>query len=203
MAANGVGAAAGPAAMIQITEIHWIAEYRFRVRFSDDSVGGCDLRPLLGENISDNPQRDSANFATVLLLDGVPTWRNGFKVAPAQLRQHIDTAMCRTLLLDDTSDAILIGKSGEPVPASDLLAWLATNCRQLGTITMTECGTCIFDLRMRARQKISSAAGRRASALADRARVRPNNKRGIIARCTRLLARTRSHYAKRQCRALG
>jgi hypothetical protein len=128
MAVGGVGATAGAAAMIQITEIHWIAEYRFCVRFSDDSVGGCDLRPLLGENISDDPQRDSA-FTKVLLVEGVPTWRNGLKVAPAQLRQHIDTAMCRTLLLDDTSDAILIGKSGEPVPAPNLLAWLATNCR--------------------------------------------------------------------------
>jgi hypothetical protein len=115
--------------MIQITEIHWIAEYRFCVRFSDASVGGCDLRPLLTEIMPDNLKRDSAHLTTVLLMDGVPTWPNGLKLAPDQLRQHIETAMCRTLLLDDTSDAILIGKSGEPVPASDLLAWLATNYR--------------------------------------------------------------------------
>ena len=59
--------------MIQITEIHWIAEYRFCVRFSDDSVGGCDLRPLLTEFMPGHPKRDSAHLTKVLLVDGVPT----------------------------------------------------------------------------------------------------------------------------------
>jgi hypothetical protein len=35
------------ATMIQVTEIRWIAEYRFCFRFRDNSVGACDLGPLL------------------------------------------------------------------------------------------------------------------------------------------------------------
>jgi len=61
-------------------------------------------------------------------------------------------------------DAILIGKSGEPVPASDFWPGSPQIVGTLGTITMTERGTCTFDLRMREKQKVSSAAGRRASA---------------------------------------
>jgi hypothetical protein len=115
--------------MIQVTEIRWIAEYRFCFRFSDDSVGACDLRPLLAEASPENPLRDFVYFRTALLVDGVPTWPSGLKLAPERLQQHVETAMQRTLLLDDTNDAILIGKSGEPVPASDLLNWLVANCR--------------------------------------------------------------------------
>jgi hypothetical protein len=33
--------------MIEVAEIRWIAEYRFCFRFSDNSVGACDLGPLL------------------------------------------------------------------------------------------------------------------------------------------------------------
>ena len=114
--------------MMQVTEISWIADYRFCVRFSDDSVGACDFEPLLAEAMPDNSLCDNACFRTVFLVDGVPTWPNGLKLAPDRLRQHVETAMHRTLLLDDSNDAILIGKSGEPVPTSDLLAWLAANC---------------------------------------------------------------------------
>jgi hypothetical protein len=116
-------------AMIQVIEIRWIVECRFCFRFSDASVGACDLVPFLGEAAPDNPLRDFACFRTVLLVDGVPTWPNGLKLAPNRLWRHIDTAIRRTLLLDDSNDAILIGKSGEPVPSSGLLDWLATNCR--------------------------------------------------------------------------
>jgi hypothetical protein len=114
--------------MIQVTEIRWLAEYRFCFRFSDASVGACDLGPLLAEVAPDNPLCHFAYFRTVLLVDGVPTWPNGLTLAPDRLRRHVESAMRRTLLLDDTNDAVVIGKSGEPVPTSDLLAWLAANC---------------------------------------------------------------------------
>jgi hypothetical protein len=149
--------------MIQITEIRWIAEYRFCFRFCDASVGACDLLPLLVEATSDHPLRDLAHFKTVLLVDGVPTWPDGLKPAPDRLLQHVDTAIRWTLLLDDTDDAILIGKSGEPVPSSDLLDWLAANCRSAWRYRYDGAWNMYLASKMRARRKASNEVGRHAS----------------------------------------
>jgi Protein of unknown function (DUF2442) len=79
--------------MIKISKIDWLAGYRLRFRFSDDSVGEYDFSALVNENgPMIEPLRDLVYFKRVFLEHGAPTWPNGFDAAPAWLYREIEAA---------------------------------------------------------------------------------------------------------------
>jgi hypothetical protein len=79
--------------MIKVSKIEWIAGYRLKVRFNDESIGGYDFAGLVAESgPMVEPLRDIDYFKRVFLEFGAPTWPNGFDIAPAWLHQEIAAA---------------------------------------------------------------------------------------------------------------
>ena len=79
--------------MIDVTRLDRPGAFRLRARFSDGSAGEHDFSAMLAEpGPMLAPLRDPSYFAQVFLDFGVPTWPNGFDIAPEWLRREMETA---------------------------------------------------------------------------------------------------------------
>jgi hypothetical protein len=86
-----VGVSRQGSIMIRVTKIKYLGGYRLHATFSDGTAGERDFSVLVAETgPMVEPLRDPAYFARVFLEDGVPTWPNGFDVAPDWLRREIE-----------------------------------------------------------------------------------------------------------------
>jgi Protein of unknown function (DUF2442) len=79
--------------MIKVTDIKSLGGFRVRATFSDGAAGDYDFSSIVqkGGPMAE-PLREPAYFARVFLEDGVPTWPNGYDVAPGWLRREIESA---------------------------------------------------------------------------------------------------------------
>jgi hypothetical protein len=76
--------------LIKVTKAEPLGGYRLRLTFSDDSTGERDFAELVAKTGSMVlPLRDPAYFARVFLDIGVPTWPNGFDLAPNALHSEM------------------------------------------------------------------------------------------------------------------
>jgi hypothetical protein len=77
--------------MIKVAKIKCLGGHRVRATFSDGMAGEYDFAAIVGgSGPMVDPLRDPAYFVRVFLEDGVPTWPNGFDVAPGWLRREIE-----------------------------------------------------------------------------------------------------------------
>jgi hypothetical protein len=77
--------------MIKVAKIKHLGGHRLRATFSDGVAGERDFKTIVdGSGPMVEPLHDPAYFARVFVEDGVPTWPNGFDIAPGWLRRQID-----------------------------------------------------------------------------------------------------------------
>jgi len=77
----------------KVTHLEKLDGFRLRVRFNDGSEGVHDFAAMVSKPDSIVwPLRDEAYFARVFLESGVPTWPNGFDIAPEGLRDEMAAA---------------------------------------------------------------------------------------------------------------
>jgi hypothetical protein len=77
--------------MIKVAKIKHLGGHRLRTTFSDGMGGEYDFTGVVdGSGPMMEPLRDPTYFARVFVEDGVPTWPNGFDIAPGWLRREIE-----------------------------------------------------------------------------------------------------------------
>jgi len=79
--------------LTKIIRLEKLGGFRLRVGFTDGSEGTHDFAALVKEpGPMLEPLRDEAYFNRVFLEFGVPTWPNGFDMAPEWLRREMAAA---------------------------------------------------------------------------------------------------------------
>ncbi len=79
--------------LTKVARLELLGGFRLRVWFNDGSVGVQDFTAMVNEpGPIIEPLRDEAYFALVFLEFGVPTWPNGFDIAPEWLRREMSAA---------------------------------------------------------------------------------------------------------------
>ena len=77
--------------MIKVAKIKHLGGHRLRATFSDGMGGEYNFTGVVdGSGPMMEPLRDPTYFARVFVEDGVPTWPNGFDIAPGWLRREIE-----------------------------------------------------------------------------------------------------------------
>jgi hypothetical protein len=79
--------------MIKVSSIRSLGGFRLHVVFNDGTGGNYEFSSIVqnGGPMAE-PLRDPSYFSRVFLEDGVPTWPNGYDVAPGWLRWEIESA---------------------------------------------------------------------------------------------------------------
>ena len=79
--------------MVEVLRLRPLEGHKLWLRFTDGSEGARDLSDILAKNgPMIEPLKSPEYFGRVFVETGVPTWPNGFDVAPEWLRREMAAA---------------------------------------------------------------------------------------------------------------